>query len=202
MARVDEVTHESPSMFLGAVSNLVLVVCWGLYLSQASAAELQSGLKVGELADQFLVKDCTGPAAGKTLCYYCRYADRPVVALFVRDLNDDVVTLVQQVDELVGKNSKQRLAAFVVLLGDDTQASEKRLKEIASKRRLRNVPLTIYRDKASKLTEAYRIAPEASVTALFWEQGKVGLNRAYPTSKLTSQQIDEFATSLEGALSE
>lgn len=186
---------------VGICSSLVVYLGLVVVCGRGTAAELKSGLEVGELADQFFVKDCTGPAAGKTLCYYCRYADRPVVALFVRDLNDEVVNLVQRVDKLVGQNSKQRLAAFVVLLGDDTQASEKRLKEIAKKRRLRHVPLTIYRDKASKLTEIYRIAPKASVTATFWEQGKVGLNRAYATPKLTSQQVDEFATSLKEVLS-
>ncbi len=35
----------------------------------ASASELESGLKVGEPAGYFQVKDCTGPSAGKSLCY-------------------------------------------------------------------------------------------------------------------------------------
>ena len=35
----------------------------------AAAAELESGLQVGERAGAFNVKDCTGPSAGKSLCY-------------------------------------------------------------------------------------------------------------------------------------
>lgn len=35
----------------------------------AVAADLESGLKVGEKAGYFEVKDCTGPNAGKSLCY-------------------------------------------------------------------------------------------------------------------------------------
>lgn len=35
----------------------------------ASAGDLESGLKVGESAGAFNVKDCTGPNAGKSLCY-------------------------------------------------------------------------------------------------------------------------------------
>ncbi len=35
----------------------------------AAAADLQSGLKVGESAGAFNIRDCTGPNAGKTLCY-------------------------------------------------------------------------------------------------------------------------------------
>ena len=33
------------------------------------AEDLQSGLQVGDSAAFFLVKDCTGPSAGKSLCY-------------------------------------------------------------------------------------------------------------------------------------
>ena len=33
------------------------------------AAEPQSGLQEGEKAGYYVVTDCTGPNAGKTLCY-------------------------------------------------------------------------------------------------------------------------------------
>ena len=35
----------------------------------AAAADLQSGLQVGDHAGYFEVKDVTGPAAGQSLCY-------------------------------------------------------------------------------------------------------------------------------------
>jgi hypothetical protein len=35
----------------------------------AVAADLESGLQVGDSAGAFNVKDCTGPSAGKSLCY-------------------------------------------------------------------------------------------------------------------------------------
>ena len=35
----------------------------------AFAAEIKSGLQVGEHAGEYNVKDCTGPAAGTSLCY-------------------------------------------------------------------------------------------------------------------------------------
>lgn len=35
----------------------------------ALAAEIKSGLQVGEAAGAYNVKDCTGPAAGTSLCY-------------------------------------------------------------------------------------------------------------------------------------
>ena len=38
-------------------------------LAPASAAELKSGLQVGDRAGAFNVKDCTGPNKGRKLCY-------------------------------------------------------------------------------------------------------------------------------------
>jgi hypothetical protein len=35
----------------------------------ATADELESGLQVGDKAGAFQVKDCTGPAKDKSLCY-------------------------------------------------------------------------------------------------------------------------------------
>ena len=47
------------------VSSVVgLAVC-----GVATASDLQSGLQVGDAAGYFEVKDCTGPAAGQSLCY-------------------------------------------------------------------------------------------------------------------------------------
>lgn len=153
---------------------------------------LESGLPVGALADQFLVKDCTGPAAGKTLCYYCRYADRPVVALFVRELDEDVAQLVAQVDAAVARHQQQRLAAFVILIGDDTRDTESRLKRQAKQLRLRHTPLTIYRDQPAKLRELYRLNPQASVTALSWKRGEVTVNRAFATTDIAAPDRESF----------
>ena len=38
-------------------------------VAPAAAAELESGLQVGDRAGAFNVKDCTGPSKGKSLCY-------------------------------------------------------------------------------------------------------------------------------------
>ena len=35
----------------------------------ALAADIKSGLQIGDSAGAYNVKDCTGPNAGKSLCY-------------------------------------------------------------------------------------------------------------------------------------
>lgn len=47
-------------------SVALLVITIG---SATRAADLESGLQVGDRAGAFNVKDCTGPAEGKSLCY-------------------------------------------------------------------------------------------------------------------------------------
>ena len=51
---------------LVAMSAALLVASIGV---AASAADLKSGLQVGENGPPFNVKDCTGPKKGKSLCY-------------------------------------------------------------------------------------------------------------------------------------
>lgn len=40
-----------------------------LFAAGVVMAKVESGLKVGEKAGAFNVKDCTGPAKGRSLCY-------------------------------------------------------------------------------------------------------------------------------------
>jgi ABC-type methionine transport system permease subunit len=46
-----------------------VVAVIALISATAMAGDLKSGLQVGESAGAYNVKDCTGPAQGKTLCY-------------------------------------------------------------------------------------------------------------------------------------
>ena len=52
--------------------------------------------------------------------------------------------LVKQLDAAVGKNKASQLKAFVVVLSDDPDADEPKLKALAKKLRVKNVPLTIF----------------------------------------------------------
>ncbi len=170
--------------------RLVVLLLLAVFATVASAAEeIQSGLQVGERPGQFNVKDCTGPAAGKTLCYYCRYGRRPVIGVFTRQINADVGRLVQQIDEALAENRDKRLAAFVVYVTDEGFAGERRLKKLADEYRIRRTPLTIYHDRSSKLTEEYRLADDAALTLMMWVDVEVKANHAFREAKLNSDDI-------------
>ncbi len=56
-----------PEMKLAIIPSVALLVI--TIGSATRAADLESGLQVGDRAGAFNVKDCTGPAEGKSLCY-------------------------------------------------------------------------------------------------------------------------------------
>src|SRR5260221_779125 len=97
----------------------------------AFAAELESGLPVGDSVPEFNVRDITGPNEGKTLCYRCQYGARPVVTVFTRELTPSVKDLVAKIDAKVGENKDKKMAAFVVVLTDDPDAIEPKIKSLA-----------------------------------------------------------------------
>jgi len=159
---------------------------------------LQTGLTAGERADQFLVKDCTGPAAGKTLCYYCRYGLRPVVCIFSRDASEQLSPLLAGVDKLVRDRRDQSAAGFVVYLGKDTANAEKSLKRMAQQQRIRRLPFTIYKDQPDKLRDIFQLSPEAEVTVLIWREGIVQDTLAFSTP--TQKELPALLTRIDRAL--
>ena len=155
--------------------------------SAVIAAELKSGLEIGEGVNPFYVQDVTGPSAGKDpLCYRCQYGKRPVVAIFTRKLDDKVAALVKEIDAKVAKNSDKKMAAFVVVLSDDPAANEAKLKELAKKEGIK-IPLTTFENAAGP--EDYKISKDAEVTVLEWVNSKVVVNHSFAAGKLNEAGI-------------
>jgi len=122
-----------------------------------------------------------------------------VVAIITRKLTDDLASLVKQVDEKVGANKDKKMASFVVVLSEDPAANEAKLKELAKKEGIKNVPLTTFADSAGP--ESYKISKDAEVTVLLWVGQKVKANLAFAPGKLNKDGIkavlDDTAKILE-----
>ena len=102
-----------------AVTGLVALNSLMALVGVAIAADVKSGLDLGEKTTPFNVKDITGPNKGKSLCYRCQYGAKPVAVVFTREINDEVASLVKEIDTTVGANKDKSMCAFVVLLTDD-----------------------------------------------------------------------------------
>lgn len=156
----------------------VAFVASAMFASALFAAEaLKSGLQPGDAPPAYNVKDCTGPSEGKSLCYRCKYGARPVVNIFAREMTPEVVALVKEIDGVVGKNEEKKMAAFVTLLTNDPDKDEAKLKEIAKKEGLKNVPLTVFDGVAGP--EGYKIAEKADLTVTMWVESKVKASHAF-----------------------
>lgn len=110
-----------------------------------------------------------------------------------------MASLVKQVDEKVGKNKDKKMASFVVVLSEDPAANEAKLKELAKKEGIKNVPLTTYAN--SDGPENYKVSKDADVTVLLWVGRKVKANHAFAAGKLNKDGIkailDDTAKILE-----
>lgn len=160
----------------------VAFVASAMFAGALFAAELKSGLQPGDSLPAYNVKDCTGPNEGKSLCYRCKYGARPVVNIFAREMTPEVVALVKEIDQIVGKNGEKKMAAFVTLLTNDPDKDEAKLKEIAKKEGLKHVPLTVFEGVAGP--EPYKIDEKADVTVMMWVESNVKVNHAFAKGKL------------------
>lgn len=160
----------------------VAFVASAMFASALIAAELKSGLQPGDKPPAYNVKDITGPSEGKSLCYRCKYGARPVVNIFARELTPEVVSLVKKIDGVVGENGEKKMAAFVTLLTNDPDKDEVKLKAIAKKEGLKNVPLTVFDGVAGP--EDYKIDEKADVTVMMWVESNVKVNYAFAKGDL------------------
>jgi hypothetical protein len=156
----------------------------------AQAADKEDCLSVGSKVGAFYVTDVTGPEAGKKLCYRCKYGNRPVVTIFSRNVDDQVTSLVKEVDGVVGKNQDKDMAAFVVLLSDNPEKSADTLKTAADKAGVKHTPLTTFDGQAGP--EGYKIAKDADITVMMWVKGELKINETYQAGKLDSAAVSKL----------
>ncbi|RCS46294.1 hypothetical protein DTL42_15075 [Bremerella cremea] len=132
-------------------------------------------MHLGEQPAAFDVEDITGPAAGESLCYRCRYSGRPTVVIFTREVDDSVTHLVQKIDQEVGEHADQKLSAFMVVLDKDTAKVEPELKRIQATQDIRNTPLTVYHNPEGPA--GYTLSPSAKVQVMMWNKEGIKVNQ-------------------------
>ena len=167
-----------------------LIVCLAAVGAAYAAEKLESGLLVGDEVPPFNVRDITGPAKGTTLCYRCKFQDKPVVTVFTRELSDSVKDLVKKVDTKVGENKDKEMRAFVVVLTEDPDAVEPKLEALAKDSKLASTPLTIVEGNAGP--PEYKLAKDAEVTVMMWVDGKVKVNQSFAKGKLDKKAVDSL----------
>ncbi len=116
-----------------------------------------------------------------------------MVAIFARSISDDLTSLVKQIDEQVAKNEDKKMASFVILLSNDADGDEAKLKALAEKAGIKHVPLTIFDGVAGPPN--YKIAEEAEVTVVHWLGRKAVVNHAFAKGKLDKDGVKKVVES-------
>lgn len=178
--------------------KLTIALSAALLMASSAFAADKDCLEVGSGVGAFTVTDVTGPSAGKALCYRCQFQDRPVVSIFTRQINDELATLVKNVDQVVGKNQGEKMAAFVVLLSDDPKSQEGELKALAKKHGISNTPLTTFDDKNGP--PSYKLSKDADFTVMMWVDGELKVNETFQSGQLNQQKVAQVVEKTDAIL--
>ena len=116
-----------------------------------------------------------------------------MVAIFTRSITDDLTSLVKQIDDQVAQNEDKKMASFVILLSNDPDADEAKLKTLAEKAGIKHVPLTVFDGVAGPPN--YKIAEDAEVTVLHWLERKTVVNHAFAKGKLDKEGVKKIVES-------
>lgn len=182
-ARGEKVPHSRTQ----EMSQMKRIAAAMLAVLVAGPVVAEEGMALGTKVPAFYVTDVTGPSAGEKLCYRCRYGARPVVSIFVREVNDEVGTLVKQIDEKVGANKDAGMAAFVVLLTENPEADSKKLKELAEKNGIKNTPLTTFDGKVGPAE--YKVGQNSEVTVMMWNKSELKVNDVLSSKDLSKDKV-------------
>ncbi len=162
-----------------------------------SPPRVESGLRVGEIANMFPVQAVTGPYRGKTLCYRCELGNCPVVCIFARRITAPLTSMLTQLDARIA-HGNDSLKALVVFLTDDPKATATKLEALAAQCALQHVPLTLVSNPYGP--QDYRIAADAEVTILMWKGPSVRANRAFATGRMTEADAKDVLLDLPKVL--
>jgi hypothetical protein len=148
----------------------------------SSAVEAKSGLQVGDHVPAFMVTKSGGIDDGvdvnETLCYRCRLGNKPVVMVFARSTGDNLANLVRQIDKTVAKNTDNKMASFVNILGKNADAVAASAKQFAKEHKFKNVAICVPTDQPNG-PDGFNISPDADVTVMTYVDGQVKDNKVF-----------------------
>jgi len=178
------------------LTSLAAAIAMAVSMSAASAAELKSGPQVGEDVGPYYVTKVAGNSTdgvdvGKSLCYRCKLGSRPVVMIFARKADENLATLVKELDKVVADNTEKKAASFVNMLGAEADAQKPVCEKFITESGAKNIAVVVPNDNANGPTD-YKISPDAEVTVLIYKGGVVAANHALAKGALNKDAVKKI----------
>ncbi len=92
--------------------------------------ELFSGPQPGERLSPFLVREVLGPRAGQETDLVSQAEDRPIVLVFVHDVNRQSISMTRALTRYTHRRAADGLVSGVIFMDDDLSAAEATVKRI------------------------------------------------------------------------
>jgi hypothetical protein len=166
---------------------IVLVVGQAVILANAQAGEpCVSGPQIGQRPGPYSFLVATGPERGQPTCYVCETAEKPGVIVFARSVSDPLAKLMLACDEAVADRPKGAMRAWMTVLGEKTIGLDD-LAKWATKAGLKAVPVGVFDDPVGP--PSYKLADDADVTVIVFENRKVAANFAFRKGELDDAAV-------------
>lgn len=163
-----------------------------------AAEPIESGHQPGEsITAIFEPLNVTGDYAGQPHCMVCENGASPVAMIFAREPSGPLLQLLVEVDAATAKHRDEQMGSFVVFLSDDAALHE-RLEEVARKRKIEHLVLTID-DPAGP--EGFKVSAEADLTIVLYADYEVKANHAFKKGDFTEASIPSIVSDLSKILS-
>jgi hypothetical protein len=156
-------------------------------LTLLAADPFTSGLSVGQRPGPYASIVAVGAQRGKSHCFICETADRPMVIVFARRPSEALGKLVRGLDRELVSHKAEELQAWVTFLSDDQPTLDPQIVRWAQEQAIRSVPLGIFEDIGGP--PSYRLHRDAEVTVMFAVKQKVVRNFAFRAGELTDERI-------------
>ena len=178
-------------MSLRAILSLPLLA--GLTLVAAAKDPVVSGPAVGQRPGPYSFLIATGPERGQPTCYVCETAEKPGVIVFARSLSDPLAKVLTACDGAIASRPKDTMRAWMTVLGEKTVSLDD-LGRWATQAGLKAVPVGVFDDPVGP--PSYKLADDADVTVLVFENRKVLANFAFRAGELDAAAANKVAAEL------
>jgi hypothetical protein len=118
--------------------------------------------------------------------------------IFAREVTGPLTSLVKKIDAATVNNKSKRMGSFVVFLNDDEKLADQ-LKTVADKEGLKKCILTIDNPAGPN---GYKVAKDADVTVVLYNNRKVKANFAFRKGELNEAAVAKIVAAIDSKLFE